>query len=147
MDLRPLSPLEEFFYSQMGLIDKFFDVYFWLLYVFGALVCLWAFKRSKFKAYLVIFLYFLSPFWGVLQTQISRTIHKEEWERIVQEQRLEFERNREAGIPVVTRNSIVIPVFETFLVLGITLLAFKPSTANKALGENSEPLRDSESSS
>ena len=55
--------------------------------------------------------------------QISRQIHKEEYQRMKEQMIQEDEAKRARGELIVVESEVSYPLFETFLVLGIFLLA------------------------
>lgn len=120
MEPQGMSDLEEIFwhYSPGAL-----RAYFWLLFTFGLGVCVWAFGKTKKKGYLLIALYFASPFIGAATKEIGYQIHKEEYRRIEEEKNREIEAMRERGEPILIEEDLTFPFFESCLALGIFLLA------------------------
>jgi hypothetical protein len=120
MEMRPITGIEKFLWDYGPAI---FQVYGWLLFSVGIAVCGWAFKKTKIKAYLLVGLFFLSPFFNAGMRQVSYWIHKEEYEKLREEKNREFQEMRARGEPVQIEDQINLPVFETFLVLGLLLVA------------------------
>jgi len=96
------------------------SVYFWILFSLGIAVCAWAFRKTNSKAYLVLAVFFLSPFVQRAFTEVQYQIHKKEYRRIAEEKNAELQAMRERGEPVlIPEQKVSIHFFESFLVLGL----------------------------
>jgi len=112
------------------------QVYFWALFSAGIGISLWGFKRKKSKGYLLIGAFFLSPFVGLVHQEISYQIHKEELEKIREEQSQQMMDVAGSGqIPVVVEKNITLPLFECFLVFGLLMTVLTPKTEPAATGQ------------
>lgn len=122
-----MSPLESFFFELfLGRYAALFaNVWYWAVIVAGILLCIYYFKKSKLKAYLVICLFFLAPFFELGLQQISYQIHKEELRAYAEQRNEELRQQYEEGIPYIFEHTIVFPIFETCLVVGLFLIARK----------------------
>ena len=118
MELKPASDFQILFWEYGPVVV---GVYFWFLFTFAISVCGWAFGKTKKKAYLFVAVFFVSPFFGAVMEQISRQIHKEEYQRMKEQMIQEDEAKRARGELIVVESEVSYPLFETFLVLGIFL--------------------------
>lgn len=110
------QPVPEWQIQLQSLLGHVSTFYYWTIFIVGLILCAWAFYRIREKGYLLITLFFLSPFFGTTMSYISHQIHKKEIEKI-QAQTSEFSEIRPAFR--TTKTAIRIPFFETALVVGL----------------------------
>ena len=112
------------------------QLYFWSLFTAGIAISIWGYKRKKTKGYLLIAVFFLSPFVGLIQQKVSYQIHKEAIERMRYEQNKQLrEMIGSSEIPIVTKKNITLPAFESLLVLGLLLTVLNSKTEPVASGQ------------
>jgi hypothetical protein len=110
------QPVPEWQIQLQNMLGPASTIYYWALFLAGLILCIWTFYKIREKGYLLLALFFLSPFFGVLMSNLSRQIHKAEMEKNqtvisdVSEIRPAFRH---------TKTSIRIPFFETALVVGL----------------------------
>ena len=99
------------------------QVYFWILFSTGIGISLWGFMKTRFKGYLLIAAFFLSPFVGPLFQEISYQIHTDEIQRMAEQQIKEMEHMLSEGhVPILTEKNVTLHIFESLLVLGLFLI-------------------------
>ncbi len=91
-------------------------IYFWLLFGFGLILCIWTFKKTKEKGFLLIAIFFLSPLFGIVMREVSYQIHKDE---LIERKRARAEQTD--SLPSIETN-ITLPIFETALVVGLFIV-------------------------
>ncbi len=127
-----LEPTPEWYNQLERVLYHGSTIYFWFLFAFGLFLCAWTFKKTKEKGFLLIGMFFLYPFFGLIMREVSNQIYKEELKEI---ERIRAEQID--GLPVI-EVEINLPVFETALVLGLFIVSrtrikkIEPSTAPTA---------------
>lgn len=116
VEIETVGPVEDFFWRYGPDMAR---VYMWIVYSIGLGLCIWAFRVTRFKRYLLIGLFFLGPFLAFLVQRVSYQFHKEKVDAYVAMKNQELREMREHGDPIVIFEKINIPLLETCLVLGL----------------------------
>lgn len=120
MELEPMTALEELLW-RIG--PTIIASYYWALFTLGVGICVWAFVRTRRKAYLLISCFFLSPYLLRAVDAVGRVANKEEALRI----EAYFNRtHQDAELHdeyIVIDEDYRLPIFETLLLLGIFSIA------------------------
>ena len=116
MMLQPVSDFENSVWMHGPTIAT---AYYWILYTVGIGICLWAFRKTKSKAYLVVAVFFLSPYLHRGFVEVRYQIHKEEYQRIAEEKNRELQDRLGRGEVPTIDGRVDLHLLETLLVLGL----------------------------
>ena len=116
----PLSGIQLFWFNHG---PELVSAYFWILFIVGLLLSLYAYYRTRVFGYLLVAVYFCFPIINYGIDEVSYRLHREEYERIAAVKNEEIEQMRERGEPIVIERNVNLPIFETFLVLGLFFLS------------------------
>jgi hypothetical protein len=97
-------------------------VYFWILQVAGLVVCLYALRKMKKKGFILIAIFFLSPFIDLGLRAISHRIYREPIRMFPAPTASGQELHPVSSSPMVFARHISFPLYETILVLGLILI-------------------------
>ena len=129
MELETVGPIEDFFWRYGPDLAR---VYMWIVFTVGLGLCVWAFRATRSKGYLLIGIFFLGPFLTFIQQRVSYQLHKEEINAHAAVRNQVLQEMRERGEPIVVDESVNMSLMETFLVLGLCfVIRGQQNSANK----------------
>jgi hypothetical protein len=97
-------------------------IYFWVLQVVGLAVCLYALRKAKKKGFILVAIFFLSPFIDLGLRAISHRIHSEPIRTFPAPTASGQELRPASSSPMVFTRHVSFPLYETILVLGLILI-------------------------
>lgn len=113
------------------------DVLFGLPIIAGVGVSLWAWRKTRNTGYLLIAVFFLAPFFGIVRHQLARQLHREEWEQKIAAAEAELQAKLERGAVIqIEQRPMVIPAFEMLLAIGVAMSA---RGDRRGTGESPDP--------